>query len=108
MMHAARGPKLKEHIAKVAADLFYADGVHRVGVDRVAGEAGVTKRTLYHHFSSKDELIVEALRAASIVLFPQNGAPRDRILGAFDALSAYLKDSDYRGCPYVIYHAELT
>ena len=107
-MHAVRGPKLKEHIAKVAAELFYTEGIHRVGVDRVADKAGVTKRTLYHHFSSKKLLITEALRGARIVLFPQEGAPLERIYGAFDALTAYLRDSDYRGCPYIIYNAELT
>jgi AcrR family transcriptional regulator len=108
MIHASRGPKLREHIAKVAAGLFYAEGINRVGVDRVAGEAGVTKRTLYHHFTSKEKLIAEALRSAPIVLFPQDGDPRKRIFGAFDSLTAYLKDSDYRGCPYIIYNAELT
>ncbi|HEY1730065.1 MAG TPA: helix-turn-helix domain-containing protein [Candidatus Baltobacteraceae bacterium] len=75
---------------------------------RVAGEAGVTKRTLYHHFTSKEKLIEEALRSAPIVLFPEEGDPLKRISGAFDTLTAYLKDSEYRGCPYIIYNADLT
>ena len=108
MIQAFRGPKLREHIAKVAAELFYADGINRVGVDRVADEAGVTKRTLYHHFSSKEKLVAEALRSAPIVLFPEAGDPLKRICGAFDTLTAYLKNSEYRGCPYIIYNAELT
>lgn len=108
MIHTTRGPKLRAHIAKVAADLFYAEGINRVGVDRVAGEAGVTKRTLYHHFNSKEQLVAEAIRSAPILSFPEEGAPLKRIFGAFDTLTTYLKDSDYRGCPYIIYNAELT
>jgi AcrR family transcriptional regulator len=108
MLHAFRGPKLKEHIAATAAALFYSEGIKTVGVDRVADKAGVTKRTLYHHFPSKDDLIAEALRGSPLVIFPEHGTPIDRIIGAFDALQAYLTQTDFRGCPYIIYSAELT
>jgi AcrR family transcriptional regulator len=107
MVHV-RSEDLKERIAAVAASLFYAEGINRVGVDRVAEEAGVTKKTLYHYFPSKDQLIVEALRTSPIVLFPTDGPPLERIRGAFVALNAYLTDSGFRGCPYNIYSAELT
>lgn len=103
-----RGDALKKHIATVAAGLFYAEGINRVGVDRVADTAGVTKRTLYHHFHSKDDLVAEALRAAPMVIFPPEGEPLERIRGAFAALSDYLSDTSFRGCPYIIYSAELT
>lgn len=106
-MIRVRGPQLKKHIAAVAAGLFYAEGINRVGVDRVADTAGVTKRTLYHHFHSKDDLIAEALRAAPIVMFPSEGAPLERIRGAFAALDKYLSDTEFRGCPFIIYSAEL-
>ncbi|MDE2572722.1 MAG: TetR/AcrR family transcriptional regulator [bacterium] len=108
MIRAPRGRQLKEHIAAVAASLFYAEGINRVGVDRVADKAGVTKRTLYHHFPSKDELVAEALRAAPNVLFPIEGSPVDRICGAFEALVSFLTETAYRGCPYIIFSAELT
>ena len=103
-----RGARLKEHLVGVAAELFYIEGVHRVGVDRVADAAGVTKRTLYHHFRSKDDLVAAALRASPIVLFPKEGEPLARIRGAFSALSQYLRDNNFRGCPYIIFTAELT
>lgn len=108
MLHGPRGRVLKEHIASVAASLFYSQGINRVGVDRVAGEAGVTKRTLYHHFPSKDELVAAALRAAPIALFPDQGEPLERIRGAFAALYEYLHNTQFRGCPYIIYSAEIT
>jgi AcrR family transcriptional regulator len=99
---------MPDYIAEVAAALFYRDGIHAVGVDRVAATAGLTKRTLYRHFRSKDELIAASLRRAPRVQFPEHGPPADRILGAFDMLETFLDGSDYRGCPYIIFTAELT
>jgi AcrR family transcriptional regulator len=107
MRVSRKRPDLKAHLAKVAADLFYRRGIHTVGVDRIADEAGVTKRTLYHHYSSKDELIAAALRASHIVEFPREGAPQARIVGAFEALRAFLEESEFRGCPYIFFTAEL-
>lgn len=103
----SKGQPLREHIARVAAELFYRDGIHVVGVDRVASEASITKRTLYRHYRSKDELIAAALRAAPRIVFPVEGTPREQILGAFGALEAFLAGTQYRGCPYIIFAAEL-
>jgi AcrR family transcriptional regulator len=102
------GQPIADYIAEVAADLFYRDGVHAVGVDRVADTAGLTKRTIYRHFRSKDELIAASLRRAPRMRFPSSGTPVERILGAFDLLETFLTGSQYRGCPYIIYTAELT
>lgn len=98
---------LKHHIAKVAAALFYRDGIHAVGVDRIALEAGVTKRTVYHHYASKDDLIAAALRVSPVITFPRDGSPIERILGAFTALKEFLACTDFRGCPYIFFTAEL-
>jgi len=102
------GQPIPDYIAEVAADLFYRDGLHAVGVDRVADVAGLTKRTLYRHFRSKDELIAASLRRAPRVHFPRNGAPVERIIGAFERLETFLGTTRYRGCPYVVFTAELT
>jgi AcrR family transcriptional regulator len=99
---------MPDYIAEVAAGLFYRDGIHAVGVDRVAATAGLTKRTLYRHFRSKDELIAASLRRAPRVQFPEHGEPVERILGAFDVLETFLDGSEFRGCPYIIFTAELT
>ena len=102
------GQPIADYIAEVAAELYYREGVHRVGVDRIADTAGLTKRTVYHHFRSKDDLIAAALRRAPGITFPADGTPRERILGAFALLEDFLEGSDYRGCPYIIFTAELT
>lgn len=106
-MHV-RGPELKRHIAQTAAALFYKDGITNVGVDRIAAQSGVTKRTLYHHFGSKDAMIAAALRESPIVAFPKDGTPVERMLGAFAAMRQFLSDTRYRSCPYIIFTAELT
>lgn len=99
---------MADYIAEVAGDLFYREGLHAVGVDRVADTAGLTKRTLYRHFRTKDELIAASLRRAPRVDFPVSGSPTDRIMGAFELLEGYLSGTKYRGCPYIIFTAELT
>jgi len=98
---------LKRHIARVAARLFCEQGIHAVGVDRIADEAQITKRTLYHHFPSKDQLIAESLRVSPIVFFPTEGTALERIIGAFEMLATFLEETDFRSCPYIFYTAEL-
>lgn len=107
-LHGPKGQPIADYIAEVAAELFYRDGITAVGVDRIAATAGLTKRTIYKHYRSKDDLIAASLRHAPLIVFPANGAPRERILGAFEQLAAYLATTAYRGCPYVFYTAELT
>lgn len=106
MERAAR--PLARHIATVAAELFYKHGIHATGVDRVASEAEVTKRTLYRYFPSKESLVAAALKYTPRILFPSEGDPADQILGAFRAAVVFLNDSAYRGCAWVIVAAELT
>lgn len=50
-------------ILEVASELFYFRGIHAVGVDTIAAESGVTKRTLYDRFGSKDTLVATYLQA---------------------------------------------
>jgi AcrR family transcriptional regulator len=107
MQAALKRSELKEHLARVAADLFYRHGINTVGVDRIADAAGVTKRTLYHHYASKDELITAALRVSPIIDLPRDGTPVERIIGAFLALKEFLARTEYRGCPYIFFTAEL-
>ena len=52
----------RERLIKTAHDLFYQEGYHTVGLDRILAQVGVTKTTFYNHFESKDDLIIESLR----------------------------------------------
>jgi AcrR family transcriptional regulator len=102
------GRGARERILRAATDLFYEQGINSTGIEALAEAAHVSKRTLYQHFASKDELIVEYLRhvtgqrlpALVSVLADTGMTARDRMLGIFD-LDAV------RGCPFVNAAAEL-
>jgi AcrR family transcriptional regulator len=90
-----------ERILAAADRLFYAKGIRAVGVDAVAAAAGVSKRTLYNHYPSKDALIAAYLQARFKHIAPSDAPAREQILGAFDRLERMLADGSFRGCPYV-------
>src|SRR6266568_127787 len=69
-----------ERILAAADKLFYARGIRAVGVDTVAAGAGVSKRTLYHHYPSKDALIAAYLTARFKQLAPSDAPAREQIL----------------------------
>src|SRR5258707_12449869 len=54
--------RVRDRIMKTASDLFYRYGIHAVGVDAIATEAGTNKMSFYRNFASKDELVAEYLR----------------------------------------------
>jgi AcrR family transcriptional regulator len=90
-----------ERILAAADRLFYTQGIRAVGVDAVAAEAGVSKRTLYNHFPSKDALIAAYLTARFNLIPPSDKPAREQILGYFDRLERSIADGSFRGCPYV-------
>ncbi len=96
-----------QHIAAVAADLFYRYGIHVVGVDQIAAKAEITKKTLYRYYRSKDLLVEAALRQPLGLRFPRDGSPTERVIGAFRAMGEYLVDHEFRGCPFINAAAEL-
>ena len=90
-----------ERILAAADKLFYAQGIRAVGVDAVSAEAGVSKRTLYNHYPSKNSLIAAYLTARLKHIAPSDAPAREQILGAFDYLERRFADPAFRGCPYV-------
>src|SRR5216683_7851402 len=90
-----------ERILAAADKLFYRQGIRAVGVDAVAAEAGVSKRTLYNYYPSKDDLIAAYLTARFRHLEPSDAPAREQILGNFDRLERMFADGSFRGCPYV-------
>jgi len=104
----------RQRLLDAAGDLFYRQGIGAVGVDLVSKAAGVSKRTLYQQFGSKDRLIAESLDvhgAAILGLYipaEDPGAPaRQQILGVFDGLSRWTASETFRGCPFVNTATEL-
>jgi AcrR family transcriptional regulator len=97
---------MKERILETADRLFYLQGIRAVGVDTIAAEIGISKRTLYNHFPSKDELIAAYLERRFVAL-PSDKPPAEQILGTFDRLERASPAKDFRGCPFVNAVAEL-
>ncbi|MFB2598663.1 TetR/AcrR family transcriptional regulator [Herbiconiux sp. P17] len=109
-----REPWAREKLITTASELFYEEGVHTVGIDRVIQEAGVAKATLYKHFSSKDELIrAYLLRHHEITrdrmvreLGKRFTTPIDKMVGVFEVLGESFSRPDFHGCAYVNASAE--
>ena len=98
---------MKERILETADRLFYLQGIRAVGVDTIAAEIGISKRTLYNHFPSKDALIAAYLTRRFRPARPSDQAPVAQILGTFDKLERRFAGKDFRGCPFVNAVAEL-
>lgn len=106
-------PSARERLLAAANELFYAEGVHTVGIDRVIERAGVAKASLYNTFGSKDELVKvylegrHAVVAARITQYIERyDSPRERLLGVFEAQGELFAEPGYRGCAFVSASAE--
>lgn len=85
-----------------AADrLFYQKGIRAVGVDAVAAEAGISKRSLYDTFPSKDALVAAYLQQRIQLVPASDAAPAAQVLALFDQLHQRFIKGDFRGCPFV-------
>ena len=100
-------PTMKDRILETADRLFYLQGIRAIGVDTIAAEIGISKRTLYNHFPSKDALIAAYLERRFVTPRPSEKPPAEQILGTFDALERRFSAKDFRGCPFVNAVAEL-
>ncbi|MFD6288156.1 TetR/AcrR family transcriptional regulator [Streptomyces sp. NPDC060205] len=97
-----------------AGRLFYERGIHAVGVDLIAAEAGVTKKTLYDRFGSKEQLVVEYLadrderwRACLAARLDVCASPLESVLTVFDVSREWMDANSPRGCSMVNAHAEI-
>lgn len=111
-----RPSSARNRILKTADSLFYAHGLHTVGVERIVSEAGVTRVTFYRHFASKDELVVAYLNErggrlrARVAEVSETHANDPRGLLTFLAVSLVVDSelSAYRGCEFVNAAAEIS
>jgi AcrR family transcriptional regulator len=109
----ARRPSARERLLDAADELFYEEGIHIVGIDRVIEKAGVAKASLYSTFGSKDELVRAYLnrrydqrRTRITEWLTRYSSPRMRLLGVFDALGDSIAQPGYHGCAFANASAE--
>jgi AcrR family transcriptional regulator len=104
----------REHVLDVAQELFYWEGIHATGIDRVAQAAEVGPTTLYRLFANKDELIAAYVQrtsdgyrqALSEATDPTNGTPRERVMALFNTIADQVQPENCRGCPFLMTLAE--
>jgi AcrR family transcriptional regulator len=103
----------RERLLEAADELFYAEGVQTVGIDRVIERAGVAKASLYNAFGSKEELVkayLENRHAGTtgrlLAAVERESEPRARLLAVFDAQAEFFTQPGFRGCAFSTAAAE--
>lgn len=109
-------PSKREQIIDAALSLFYKGGFNATGVEKIREAANVSKKTLYNHFKSKDELILTVLRRRDEQF--RNGfmraverfgaTPIKRLEAIFDAADEWFNSKDFCGCMFINASAEFT
>ena len=105
---------VRERLIEAATELFYAQGLRAVSVDKVIDRAGTTKVTFYRHFKSKDELVVDYLERAAAQEREGIGAAVARGDGDVDEVLRLISETlgvmacspGFRGCPFINAAAE--
>jgi AcrR family transcriptional regulator len=99
----------RTRILDTAYELFSRVGVRAVGIDRLIAEAGVAKATLYHHFASKQELVLDFLdlredrwtrKWLATEMERRADEPREQLLAIFDVLDEWFHRAEYEGCAF--------
>ena len=99
----------REQLIRTAMQLFAKHGIHAVGIDTIVGRSGVTKRTLYAHFRSKEELVLAVLRYYDGLARNEfmrrvgNGGktPKARLLAIFDVAQRWFRQNNFYGCLFI-------
>lgn len=106
----------REHLVNTAISLFKQSGINATGVDKIIAHAKVSKKTLYNHFRSKDELILAALRKddekgrhAMMQFVEKSGSdPTQQLISVFDFYEMWFNDSKFVGCFFINTAAEVS
>ena len=102
-------PNKRDELVRNALEVFYRDGFHATGMDKLVAETGISKTSMYKHFRTKEEMILAVLRLRDERFrnwFCRRveeiaDSPRDRLLAAFDALHEWIVSPAFRGCMFI-------
>ena len=103
----------RDRLLRTATEVFYAKGIHAVGVEEIVERAQITRSTLYRHFPGKEELVVAYLQTASqferdgltSVLTPEQ-SPEDAVRAVARAIVGQIANPAFRGCAFLNAAAE--
>jgi AcrR family transcriptional regulator len=103
----------RARLLRTASELFYAEGLHSVGIDRIVATAPVTRATLYKHFPGKDDLVVayltqadDAIRTRAAAARAQDASPDDTIRAVARSIADDIRSPGFRGCAFLNAAAE--
>jgi AcrR family transcriptional regulator len=97
-------------VLDAAYDLFNQKGTRTVGVDAIIARAGVAKASFYHHFPSKDDLVIAFMQRREQLwtrewfeaeVNKRGATPRERLLAIFDVFDEWFQRDDFEGCPFL-------
>ena len=99
----------REHILKVASELFYTQGIRAVGIDTIVAKSGVAKTTLYDHFPSKDMLVHSYLMSQDLLFWKMweltldlhPNSPKEQITDLFEMFEAGIQTPEVLGCAFL-------
>ncbi|MCE0536926.1 TetR/AcrR family transcriptional regulator [Kineosporia rhizophila] len=109
---STRPSKARERLLRTATALFYTEGIHEVGVDRILGEAEVTRSTFYRHFPGKEDLVLSYLRSldstvrANVEPAVFDPDPRALLEALIGEHSERICEPGFRGCAFINAAAE--
>lgn len=102
-------PTKRDELIQKALKVFYRDGFHATGMDKLVSETGISKTSMYKHFRTKEDLILAVLR-----LRDENfrnwlyrrmeelaDTPEGQLIAMFDALEEWFSETEYRGCMFI-------
>ncbi|TAJ46457.1 MAG: TetR/AcrR family transcriptional regulator [Herbiconiux sp.] len=105
---SARPSEARERLLRVASELFYREGIHRTGMDRILSDAGVTRATMYRHFVGKESLVAaylrredDAIRTAFTAAMTPDSSPSDLVDHLLEAIADDIALNHTRGCPFI-------
>ncbi|AGL16314.1 TetR/AcrR family transcriptional regulator [Actinoplanes sp. N902-109] len=108
-----RPSEARLRLLNTATRIFYAEGIHSVGVDRIIAEAQITRATFYRHFPSKEDLVLAYLREVHAMdrarvdaAIAANPSPADALTGVAEAIAQSIRSPGFRGCAFLNAAAE--
>jgi AcrR family transcriptional regulator len=108
-----RPSEARQRLLATATRIFYAEGIHAVGVDRLIAEAKVTRATFYRHFPGKEDLVLSYLRevhtmerATVETAIADNSEPVDALLAIARSIAQGIQSPGFRGCAFLNAAAE--
>jgi AcrR family transcriptional regulator len=104
----------RERIVNTASRLFYTQGYNSTGINQVIKEAEIAKASLYQHFPSKEDLLIEYLKVTSEstgkllrAQVAKHKLPREKVLSLFDFLAKFARQTEFNGCNFLNVASEL-